>query len=62
MTTADSSSYTGEPISHRDWKRVALGYLQEAWGGSAPLTGIHGDCLAQACLLHGACRVRYHVW
>ncbi len=30
-------------------KRVALGYLQEAWA-EARLDGIDGDCLAQACL------------
>ena len=49
MTTADSSSYTGEPISDRDQKRVALGYLQEAWA-EARHDGIDGDCLAQACM------------
>jgi hypothetical protein len=49
MTTADSSSYTREPISDRDQKRVALGYLQEAWA-EARHDGIDGDCLAQACL------------
>ena len=30
-------------------KRVALGYLNEAWN-EARLDGIDGDCLAQACL------------
>ena len=30
-------------------KRVALGYLQEAWA-EARLDGVDGDCLAQACL------------
>jgi hypothetical protein len=49
MTTADSSSYAHEPISDRDQKRVALGYLQEAWA-EARHDGIDGDCLAQACL------------
>ena len=49
MTTADSSSYAHEPISDRDHKRVALGYLQEAWA-EARHDGIDGDCLAQACL------------
>ena len=49
MTTADSSSYTREAISDRDQKRVALGYLQEAWA-EARHDGIDGDCLAQACL------------
>ena len=30
-------------------KKVALGYLQEAWAG-ARLEGVDGDCLAQSCL------------
>jgi hypothetical protein len=30
-------------------KRVALGYLHEAWL-EARIEGIDGDCLAQACL------------
>jgi len=38
-----------EPVSDREQKRVALGYLQEAWA-EARLDGIDGDCLAQACL------------
>lgn len=49
MTTADSSNYPHEAISDRDQKRVALGYLQEAWA-EARHDGIDGDCLAQACL------------
>jgi hypothetical protein len=49
MTTADSSNYAHEPNSDRDQKRVALGYLQEAWA-EARHDGIDGDCLAQACL------------
>jgi len=49
MTTADSSNSAHEPISDRDQKRVALGYLQEAWA-EARHDGIDGDCLAQACL------------
>ncbi len=46
---------TGRPFVARDaaadheQKRVALGYLQEAWA-EARLDGIDGDCLAQACL------------
>ena len=45
---------TGRPIVARepndhDQKRIALGYLQEAWA-AARLEGIDGDCLAQACL------------
>ena len=38
-----------DQISDRDQRRVALGYLQEAWA-EARLDGIDGDCLAQACL------------
>ena len=49
MTTADRSSCAHEPISDRDQKRMALGYLQEAWA-EARHDGIDGDCLAQACL------------
>ena len=30
-------------------KRVALGYLHEAWA-EARIDGVDGDCLAQACL------------
>jgi hypothetical protein len=40
---------TPDPVSDREQKRVALGYLQEAWA-EARLDGIDGDCLAQACL------------
>lgn len=49
MTTADHSSYAHEPISDHDQKRMALGFLQEAWA-EARHEGIDGDCLAQACL------------
>jgi hypothetical protein len=38
-----------DPVSDGEQKRVALGYLQEAWA-EARLDGIDGDCLAQACL------------
>lgn len=38
-----------DPVSDFDQKRVALGYLQEAWA-EAKLDGIDGDCLAQASL------------
>lgn len=47
MTTADG--YLQEASSDREQKRVALGYLQEAWA-EARHEGIDGDCLAQACL------------
>jgi hypothetical protein len=48
----DTTSRTSEPHelpNDREQKRVALGYLQEAWA-EARLDGIDGDCLAQACL------------
>ncbi len=38
-----------EPATDHDQKRVALGYLQEAWA-DARLDGVDGDCLAQASL------------
>src|SRR5665213_2333452 len=49
MTTAERSTHTREPVPDHEQKRVALGYLQEAWA-EAHLDGIDGDCLAQACL------------
>jgi hypothetical protein len=48
-TTIGHSTHGREPVSDQDQKRVALGYLQEAWA-EARLDGIDGDCLAQACL------------
>jgi len=38
-----------EAASDHEQKRVALGYLQEAWA-EARHDGVDGDCLAQACL------------
>jgi hypothetical protein len=38
-----------DPAFDREQKRVALGYLHEAWA-EARLEGVDGDCLAQACL------------
>jgi hypothetical protein len=49
MTIAENSMHAREPISDREQKLVALGYLQEAWA-EARIEGIDGDCLAQACL------------
>jgi len=49
MTTAGRSIHSREPVPEQEQKRVALGYLQEAWA-EARLDGIDGDCLAQACL------------
>jgi hypothetical protein len=49
MTTTERSSHAREPVPDQEQKRVALGYLNEAWA-EARLDGIDGDCLAQACL------------
>lgn len=49
MNTTGRTSNRHEPVADREQKRVALGYLQEAWA-EARLDGIDGDCLAQACL------------
>jgi hypothetical protein len=38
-----------EPVPDHEQKRVALGYLWEAWA-EARLDGVDEDCLAQACL------------
>jgi hypothetical protein len=38
-----------EPVPDHEQKRLALGYLQEAWA-EALLEGIDGDCLAQSSL------------
>lgn len=38
-----------EPVPDHEQKKVALGYLQEAWA-EARLDGIDGDCMAQSCL------------
>ena len=49
MTISEGAVHAREPISDREQKIVALGYLQEAWA-EARLEGVDGDCLAQACL------------
>jgi hypothetical protein len=49
MTTVGRATHTREPVPDHEQKRVALGYLNEAWA-EARLDGIDGDCLAQACL------------
>jgi hypothetical protein len=49
MPAIENPMYAREPISDREQKLVALGYLQEAWA-EARHDGIDGDCLAQACL------------
>lgn len=38
-----------EPATDREQKRLALGYLQDAWA-EARLDRIEGDCLAQTAL------------
>ncbi len=38
-----------EPVSDHDQKRMAVGYVREAWA-EALLDGVDPDCLAQACL------------
>jgi hypothetical protein len=49
MTTIERATQARDPVPDHEQKRVALGYLQEAWA-EARLDGIEGDCLAQACL------------
>ncbi len=49
MTITGRSTQEREPVPDHEQKRVALGYLNEAWA-EARLDGIDGDCLAQACL------------
>ena len=49
VNTSGRPTVAGDPASDHEQKRVALGYLQEAWA-EARLDGIDGDCLAQACL------------
>ena len=49
MPATENPIHAREPISDREQKIVALGYLQEAWA-EARLEGVDGDCLAQACL------------
>jgi hypothetical protein len=49
MTSTGRTDHLREPANDREQKRVALGYLQEAWM-EARLDGIDGDCIAHACL------------
>ena len=49
MVRPESPIRSREPVPDHEQKRIALGYLQEAWA-EALLDGIDGDCLAQACL------------
>jgi hypothetical protein len=49
MDNLGRATPTRDPVTDQEQKRVALGYLQEAWA-EARLDGIDGDCLAQASL------------
>jgi hypothetical protein len=49
MTSLGPTHHLREQVPDHEQKRVALGYLQEAWA-EAKLDGVDGDCLAQACL------------
>lgn len=49
MVRRESPIRAREPVPDHEQKRIALGYLQEAWA-EALVDGIDGDCLAQACL------------
>ena len=46
----DTRAYTSrQPVPDQEQKRVALGYLNEAWA-EARHDGVDDDCMAQACL------------
>ena len=49
MPVTENPIHAREPISDREQKMMALGYLHEAWA-EARHDGIDGDCLAQASL------------
>jgi hypothetical protein len=49
MTLATQNLALGEPLTELEQKRLALGYLQEAWT-EASHEGIDEDCLAQTAL------------
>jgi hypothetical protein len=49
MTTATQDLAPREPLAEHEQKRLALGYLQDAWA-EALHDGIDGDCLAQTAL------------
>ena len=49
MDILGRSTSSREPVGDHEQKRVALGYLQEAWA-EALHDGVDGDCLAQASL------------
>jgi hypothetical protein len=49
MSTKARAAAKREALSDHEQKKLALGYLHEAWA-DARHDGIDGDCLAQACL------------
>jgi hypothetical protein len=49
VNTSGRPTVARDPLADHEQKRVALGYLQEAWA-EARLDGVDGDCLAQTCL------------
>ena len=49
MTNLSRTYPAREPITDHEQKKVALGYVHEAWA-EARLDGVDGDCMAQACL------------
>ena len=49
MNSLSRMNSAREPIADHEQKKVALGYVHEAWA-EARLDGIDGDCMAQACL------------
>ncbi len=49
MSNLSREFLAGHAIPDDEQKRVALGYINEAWA-EARLDGIDGDCMAQACL------------
>jgi hypothetical protein len=49
MTIATQNLVPREALAEHEQKRLALGYLQDAWT-EASHEGIEGDCLAQTAL------------
>jgi hypothetical protein len=49
MSSAAQTSAAREVVADHEQKRLALGYLQDAWA-EAHHDGIEGDCLAQTSL------------
>jgi hypothetical protein len=49
MTTATAHLIAREPLADHEQKKLALGYLHDAWLEAAH-HGIDGDCLAQTAL------------